>query len=171
MEKNEELLKYVSIIKDIILISMPIVIAYISYHSNQKLRQELFAELDVKMKEKEIKTANEIKKITEELENQKNLSSLNDSKPKIDEFLDENDIIRHRNIANLTLLTNQISNLLVTQKQEIDDLLNLRAMLNKINLPNRNDELYPYEIPILYDYDLMIQNLDNKIRGIENNEK
>lgn len=171
MGNNEELLKYVSIIKDIILISMPIVIAYMSYRSNQKSRQELIAELDEKMKEKDIKTANEIKKITEELENQKNFSYLNDSKPKIDEYLDENDIIRHRNIVNLTLLTNQISNLLVTQNQEIDDLLNLRAMLNKINLPNRNGELYPYEIPILFDYDLMLQNLDNKIRGIENNEK
>ena len=50
-------------IKDIVLISVPIITAYFTYRANKKSKKELNNELEVRLREQDNETANEIKKI------------------------------------------------------------------------------------------------------------
>lgn len=156
-------------IKDFLLVATPILIAYMSYRSNKKSRKEVMTELEAKLKEKDADTANEIQKMGVELENQKQLISWNNSQPQTDEYIRNIGTIRYNNVNYLRTLTPLVKELILAQNPNKNDLIDLQAMLNRINLPNRDEELFPYEIPILYDFNLMMKTLESKIKGGEYN--
>lgn len=76
-----------SIVKDIFLIVTPSVVAYISYRSNKKTKEDVRLEIEKSLKEKDAETVQIIKKINAELESQKQLATWNSSLPQTDEYI------------------------------------------------------------------------------------
>ena len=68
---------YVMVIKDILIIIVPVVVAYLSYRSNKKTENDIRLELEKSLKEKDADTAQMLSKINAELESQKQISSWN----------------------------------------------------------------------------------------------
>lgn len=157
-------------IKDILLIIAPILVAYLSYRSNKKSKKEIMNELNARLQEKDKDTANEIQKMSMELENQKQLSSWINSQPQTDEYLNKIDITRRGNVMNLPTLTNSIFFYLESPNMTIEKLKNLKSMVSKIKVPNIEEELFPYEIPIMFEFENALSSLKKKIAELEGGE-
>lgn len=76
---------YLTAIKDILVIISPIIVAYISYRSNKKSKNDIRLEIEKSLKEKDADTSQILAKINAELESQKQIISWNNSLPKSDE--------------------------------------------------------------------------------------
>ena len=72
---------YLTAIKDILIIIIPVVIAYISYKSGKKSQEDIRLEVERITKEKEAETKQLLEKIGAELESQKQLLSWQNSLP------------------------------------------------------------------------------------------
>ena len=88
-------------IKDIVLISVPIITAYFTYRANKKSKKELNNELEVRLREQDNETANEIKKMQKQLEVRNMENSWNTSTPTTQKYLDEVDVRRSGNVMSL----------------------------------------------------------------------
>ena len=74
-------------LKDILVVLSPIVVAYISYRSNKKSREDIQLEIEKSLKEKNA-----------ELESQKQLASWNNSMPQVNEYTGLVGVERYGNI-------------------------------------------------------------------------
>lgn len=142
---------YLTAIKDILVIFAPIIVAYISYRSNKQSQKDIKLEVEKITKEKEAETKQIIEKIGAELESQKQLLSWQNSLPQTNEYTKQMDIKRVGNISALPQLCNSI-NLILNSNPSLDALTELTKMLDHIELPDENSELFPYEVPILLNY-------------------
>ncbi len=154
-------------VKDILLIVMPIVsstvVAIISYRSNKKSNKEFNRDFDAKLKEKDADIANEIAKLNIEFNNKLYLHSFENSVATSDKYLSQIEITRHGNISNLSNATTKISSYISNNTLTIQELSSIKNLLEKIRLPFKEEELYPYEVPILIDYNKLLINIDLKI--------
>ncbi len=154
---------YLTAIKDILVIISPIIVAYISYRSNKKSKNDIRLEIEKSLKEKDADTSQILAKINAELESQKQIISWNNSLPKSDEYVNQIDILRYGNIAGLTDLTNKVSCYIDRNNLQLQELSDIHDMLLKIKLPLNEDELYPYEIPIIIDFRRLLHTIEGKI--------
>lgn len=159
---------YITAIKDILVIASPIIVAYISYRSNKKTKRDIHLEIEKSLKEKNADTSQILAKINAELESQKQLISWNNSLPQKDKYVDKIEIIRYGNIAGLTDLTIKVSSYIERNNLQLQELSDIHDMLQKIKLPLNEDELYPYEIPIIIDFLKLLHTIEEKINSLNN---
>lgn len=160
--------EYITAIKDILVIASPIIVAYISYKSNKKSEHDIHFEIEKNLKEKDADTFQILAKINAELESQKQLISWNNSLPQKDKYVDQIPIIRYGNIAGLTDLTLKIKYYIENNNLTQQELSSINNMLSKIKLPLSEDELYPYEIPILIDFLKLHHDIEEKMNSTNN---
>lgn len=159
---------YLTAIKDILVVASPIIVAYISYKSNKKTKHDIHLELEKSLKEKNADTSQILAKINAELESQKQLISWNSSLPQKDKYIDQIEILRYGNIAGLPDLTMKVSSYIERNNLQLQELTDIHDMLLKIKLPLDEDELYPYEIPIIIDFRKLLHTLEGKIATLNN---
>ncbi len=154
---------YITAIKDILVIASPIIVAYISYRSNKKTKHDIHLELEKSLKEKDADTSQILAKINAELESQKQLISWNSSLPQKDKYVEQIEVLRYGNIAALPDLTIKVSSYIERNNLQLQELSDIYDMLLKIKLPLKEDELYPYEIPIMIDFLKLVHTIEEKI--------
>ena len=154
---------YITAIKDILVIVAPIVIAYISYRSNKKTTHDIRLELEKSLKEKDADTTQMLTKINAELESQKQIISWQNSLPRVDCYVNQMDQIRYGNISALPDLTQKVTTYISRNDLPLEELKDIHAMLLKIKLPTNETELYPFEIPIIIDFQKMLHTVEEKI--------
>lgn len=159
---------YLTAIKDILVVASPIIVAYISYKSNKKTKHDIHLELEKSLKEKNADTSQILAKINAELESQKQLISWNSSLPQKDKYIDQIEILRYGNIAGLPDLTMKVSSYIERNNLQLQELTDIHDMLLKIKLPLDEDELYPYEIPIIIDFRKLLHTIEGKIATLNN---
>lgn len=159
---------YLTAIKDILVIASPIIVAYISYKSNKKTKHDIHLELEKSLKEKNADTSQILAKINAELESQKQLISWNSSLPQKDKYIDQIEILRYGNIAGLPDLTMKVFSYIERNNLQLQELTDIHDMLLKIKLPLDEDELYPYEIPIIIDFRKLLHTIEGKIATLNN---
>lgn len=159
---------YLTAIKDILVIASPIIVAYISYRSNKKTKHDIHLELEKSLQEKNADTSQILTKINAELESQKQLISWNNSLPQKDKYVDKIDPIRYGNIAALPDLTMKVSSYIERNNLQLQELSDIHDMLLKIKLPRDENELYPYEIPIMIDFSKLLHNIEKKMEALSN---
>lgn len=153
-------------IKDIVLISVPIITAYFTYRANKKSKKELNNELEVRLREQDNETANEIKKMQKQLEVRNMDNSWNTSTPTTQKYLDEVDVRRSGNVMSLQNLIPTVLGQ-VEQSSDLDELKLIKEMLLKIELPFDAEYLLPYEIPFLIQFKRLLNFVDQKINNME----
>ncbi len=150
---------YLTAIKDILVIFAPIIVAYISYRSNKQSQRDIKLEVERVAKEKEVETKQILEKINAELESQKQLLSWQNSLPQTNEYTKLMDTKRFGNISALPQLCKSI-NLILNSNPSFDALTELIKMLDQIELPDDNSELFPHEVPILLNYKMARISID-----------
>lgn len=154
---------YITAIKDILVIVAPIVVAYISYRSNKKTTHDIRLELEKSLKEKDADTTQMLAKISAELESQKQIISWQNSLPRVDNYVNQMDQVRYGNISGLPDLTQKVTGYITRNDLPLEELKDIHAMLLKIKLPTNETELYPFEIPIIIDFQKMLHTIEEKI--------
>lgn len=127
----------------------PILVAYRSY---KKSKREIKQELEKSLREKDAETTQILTKINAELESQKQMAVWNNSLPQTDKYIEEVGIKRYGNISGITELVSKINGVLENANISIDELRDIKGMLQKIKLPVDKENLYPYEIPSMISY-------------------
>ena len=156
---------YLTAIKDILVIIIPVVIAYISYKSNKKSQKDIRLEVERITKEKEAETKQLLEKIGAELESQKQLLSWQNSLPQTNEYTSLLDRKRFGHVSALPQLCQSI-NMMLNSNPSLDVLTELVKMLDRIDLPDDNTDLFPHEVPILLNYKMVRQNVDQYIERL-----
>lgn len=150
-------------LKDALLVLSPIIVAYISYRSNKKSKKDIQLEIEKNLKEKDAETSQIVQKIYAELQSQKQLASWNNSMPQTNEYTKLAGIERYGNICALNDLIFKVGNYINTQELSIEELKEIKGLLVKIKLPIEEDQLFPYEIPYIIDYNKLIRRIDELI--------
>lgn len=142
---------YLIAVKDILVIGAPIIIAYISYRSSKKTQKDVRYEVERIAKEKEAETKQILDKIGAELESQKQLLSWQNSLPQTNEYTKLIETKRFGNVSALPKLCRDIYTML-NSNPSAEMLNKLNQMLDRVDLPTDNDELFPHEVPLILDY-------------------
>lgn len=152
------------VIKDIIIVVAPIVIAIISYFGGKKTRKEIMNDLEKSLREKDAETTQILAKISAELESQKQLAVWNNSLPQTDKYIEMAGMERYGNVCSLTDMLQKVYPILWDENTTVDELNDIKMMLGKIKLPLQEENLYPYEIPYIYAYKKMLLEINKTIR-------
>ena len=150
---------YLLAIKDILVVSIPIIVALISYKGSKKSQKDIKLEVERITKEKEADTKQLLEKISAELESQKQLLSWQNSLPQTNEYTGLIDKKRFGHISALPQLCQNV-NMILNSNPSLEVLLELALMLDRIELPNDDTDLFPHEVPILLNYKMMRKNVD-----------
>lgn len=153
----------IAIIKDVMGIVGPIVVAYISYRSNKKSKQDIQLEIEKILKEKDAETSQMVHRISAELESQKQLSVWNSSLPHTDEYTNLAGIEIYGNISGIPGLVSSVRGVIDCGLYTYEDLLELRKLLGRVKLPSEEAEIYPYEIQNIVSFKKLIRDLDSLI--------
>ena len=151
--------EYLIALKDILVISIPIIVAFISYKSSKKSQKDIKLEVERITKEKEAETKQLLEKISAELESQKQLLSWQNSLPQTNEYTSLLDKKRFGHISALPQLCQSI-NLILNANPSLEVLTELTKMLDRIELPDDETDLFPHEVPILLNYKMARKNVD-----------
>lgn len=150
---------YLIAIKDILVVLIPVVVAFISYKGSKKSQKDIKREVEKITKEKEAETKQLLEKISAELESQKQLLSWQNSLPQTNEYTNLIDKKRFGHISALPQLCQSV-NLILNANPSLEVLLELAKMLDRIELPNDEIDLFPHEVPILLNYKMVRKNVD-----------
>lgn len=142
---------YLTALKDVLVVIAPIVIAYISYRSNKKSRNDIKLEVEKITKEKEAETRQILDKIGAELESQKQLIVWQNSMPQTNEYLGLLNKKRAGHVSALPKLCLDI-NTILQSGPSVETLTELNQMLDRIELPKDDEDLFPHEVPIILDF-------------------
>jgi len=156
---------YLVAIKDVLVVVIPIIVAFISYKSGKKSQKDIRLEVERITKEKEAETKQLLEKISAELESQKQLLSWENSLPQTNEYTNLIDRKRFGHISALPQLCQSIS-IILSSNPSLDALTDLTKMLDCIDLPKDGTELFPHEVPILLNYKMVRRNVDRYIGGL-----
>ena len=157
--------EYLTAIKDVLVILAPIIIAYISYRSNKQSQKDIKLEVERITKEKEAETKQILEKIGAELESQKQLLSWQNSLPQTNEYTKLIETKRFGNISALPQLCQSIY-VILNSNPSLDALTELTRMLERIDLPDEDSELYPHEVSILLSYKMARNSVDVQIKKL-----
>lgn len=155
--------EYLIALKDVLVVVAPIIIAYISYRSNKKSKEDIRLEIEKSLKEKDAETSQIIQKISAELESQKQLISWNNSMPQTNEYTKLAGTERYGNISALDNLIRNVYNYIDNQSLSTDELEDIKSMLMKVSLPLEEEHLYPYEIPYIIEYKKLLRHIEDLI--------
>ena len=158
---------YLIALKDLLVIFSPIIVAYISYRSNKKSKRDIQNEIEKTLREKDAETNQILQRINAEMETQKQLISWNNAIPQTNEYTDLAGTERYGNISGITLMISNIRSSIDNGEFSVADLLELKNMLQRINLPNNSEVLYPYEIPYLMSYKKLVKDIEEKLQKSE----
>ena len=153
---------YLTTLKDIMIVLAPIIVAYISYRSNRKTRKDIRLEVEKASKEREAETKQILEKIGAELESQKQLLSWQNSMSQTNEYTRLIDVKRFGNVSALPALCNNINEIL-NANPSLDVLVELEKMLEQIDFPSEEEELFPHEVPLLLNYRVAKRQVERKI--------
>ena len=156
---------YLITLKDILVVLSPIIVAYISYRSNKKSKREIRQDIEKTISEKNAETDQILQRISAELESQKQLASWNNVLPQTNEYTALAGPERYGNISSLSAMINSIRSSIDDNFFSTEDLYELKKMLEKINLPDENENLYPYEITYLLSYRKLIKDIDAMLQN------
>lgn len=162
---------YLMIIKDVLVVLSPILVAYINYRSNKKSQRDIKLEIEKTTKEKDTETKQILQKISAELESQKQLISWQNSIPQTNEYISEGGTKRWGNVLNLNQLVMKVNEWLECGKYTQEELIELKDMLKRISLPSDDEELYPYEIPFLLEYKSLMRKIEDLINRSTDEER
>lgn len=154
---------YLTAVKDVLIILSPIVIAYISYRSNKKTKEDIRLEVERITKEKEAETRQILDKISAELESQKQLLSWQNSLPQTNKYTDLLDTKRFGHVSALPKLCQDIY-VLLQSCPSVAALEELNQMLDRIELPKDDEALFPHEIPIILSFKVARDAVDRYIQ-------
>ena len=161
--------EYLTAIKDILLLLSPIIVAYISYRSNKKTKEDIRLEIEKSLKEKDAETCQIIQKINAELESQKQIATWNLSLPQTNEYTQLAGTERYGNICSLNLLVNNINSYIDSNSLSLVELQEIKMLLNKVMLPLEEDKLYAYEVTYIITYNRLIRRIDKLIEETQSN--
>lgn len=150
---------YLIAIKDILVVVIPIIVALISYKGSKKSQKDIKLEVERITKEKEAETKQLLEKISAELESQKQLLSWQNSVPQTNEYTGLIDKKRFGHISALPQLCQSI-NIILNTNPSLDVLTELTKMLDRIDLPTDDVDLFPHEVPILLNYKMVRHSVD-----------
>jgi len=156
---------YLIAIKDVLVVLAPIVVAYISYRSSKKTQGDIKLEVERITKEKEAETKQILDKIGAELESQKQLMTWENSIPQTNEYSNQIGAKRFGNVSALPKLCQDVMAIL-NSNPSVEIVNELNNLLDRIDLPNDEEELFPHEVPILFNYMLMREAVNAYIRTI-----
>ena len=142
---------YLTALKDLLVIATPIVVAYISYRTGKKTQRDIKLEVERITKEKEAETKQILDKISAELESQKQLLTWQNSLPQTNKYTDLLETKRFGNVSALPKLCQDIYTLLQSCPA-VEALEELNRMLDRIELPKDNEDLFPHEVPIIMSF-------------------
>ena len=162
--------EYLTVLKDLLIVISPIIVAYISYRSSKKTKEDIRLDIEKSLKEKDAETSQIIQKISAELESQKQLMSWNNSIPQTNEYTKMVGAERYGNISSLKNLTDNVRNYIDTQNLSTEELKEIKSMLMKVNLPLEEEHLYPYEIPYIIDYKKLLRHIDDLLSSLNSSE-
>ena len=164
--------EYLTALKDVLVVVAPIVVAYISYRSNKKSQNDIKLEVEKITKEKEAETKQILDKIGAELESQKQLISWQNSMPQTNEYLGLLDKKRAGHVSSLSKLCLDLHAILLSGPS-VETLTELNQMLDRIELPKDNEELFPHEVPIILNYKMMRKEINERLHCLllENNQR
>lgn len=145
---------YLTALKDILVVVTPIVVAYISYRSSKKTQRDIRLEVERITKEKEAETKQILDKIGAELESQKQLITWQNSIHDTNEYTALIEVKRFGNISALPKLCKDI-NALLNAYPTAEAIGELNQMLDRVELPTDNEELFPHEVPIILEFKMM----------------
>ena len=157
--------EYLIALKDILVISIPIIVAFISYKGSKKSQKDIKLEVERITKEKEAETKQILEKIGAELESQKQLLSWQNSLPQTNEYTKLIETKRFGNISALPQLCQSIY-VILNSNPSLDALTELTRMLERIDLPGEDSELYPHEVSILLSYKMARNSVDAQIKKL-----
>ena len=157
--------EYLIALKDILVISIPIIVAFISYKGSKKSQKDIKLEVERITKEKEAETKQILEKIGAELESQKQLLSWQNSLPQTNEYTKLIETKRFGNISALPQLCQSIY-VILNSNPSLDALTELTRMLERIDLPGEDSELYPHEVSILLSYKMARNSVDVQIKKL-----
>lgn len=157
--------QYLTVLKDVLIVLAPIIVAVISYFSNKKTRSDIKLEVEKITKEKEAETKQILDKIGAELESQKQLLSWQNSLPQTNDYTNLLDTKRFGHVSALPKLCQDIYALLNTQPTA-EALLELDKMLDRIELPKDEDDLFPHEVPIILNYKMTRKAVDTRLQKL-----
>ena len=157
--------EYLIALKDILVISIPIIVAFISYKGSKKSQKDIKLEVERITKEKEAETKQILEKISAELESQKQLLSWQNSLPQTNEYTKLIETKRFGNISALPQLCQSIY-VILNSNPSLDALTELTRMLERIDLPGEDAELYPHEVSILLSYKMARNSVDVQIKKL-----
>ena len=157
--------EYLIALKEILVISIPIIVAFISYKGSKKSQKDIKLEVERITKEKEAETKQILEKISAELESQKQLLSWQNSLPQTNEYTKLIETKRFGNISALPQLCQSIY-VILNSNPSLDALTELTRMLERIDLPDEDSELYPHEVSILLSYKMARNSVDAQIKKL-----
>ena len=160
---------YLTALKDVLVVITPIVVAYISYRSSKKTQKDIKLEAERISKEKEAETKQLLDKIGAELESQKQLMTWQNSMPQTNEYLNLLDKKRSGHISSLPKLCQDIYPILQSCPSA-ELVTELNQMLDRIELPKNDEELFPYEVPIIFNYKKMRKEIDKYLDCLSLND-
>lgn len=158
---------YLIALKDMLVVLSPIIVAYISYRSNKKSKEDIHLELEKSLREKDAETYQIIQKINAEMESQKQLATWNSSLPQTDEYTKLAGTERYGNICSLTQLINSINCYIDDNNLFLEELQEIKVLLGKIELPIKEDKLYAYEVTHIINYNRLIRKIDKMIDNLQ----
>lgn len=160
---------YLTALKDVLVVFSPIIVAYISYRSNKKTKEDIRLEIEKSLKEKDAETYQIIQKINAELESQKQIATWNNSLPQTNEYTQLAGTERYGNICSLTLLVNSINSYIDSNSLSLVELQEVKTLLSKVVLPLKEEKLYAYEVTYIINYNRLIRRIDKLIDDAQSN--
>lgn len=157
--------QYLTVLKDVLIVLAPIIVAVISYFSNKKTRSDIKLEVEKITKEKEAETKQILDKIGAELESQKQLLSWQNSLPQTNDYTNLLDKKRFGHVSALPKLCQDI-NALLNSQPTAETLVELNKMLDRIELPKDEEDLFPHEVPIILNYKMTRKAVDAYLQSI-----
>ena len=156
-------------LKDILVVVTPIVVAYISYRSGKKTQHDIRLEVERITKEKEAETKQILEKIGAELESQKQLITWQNSMPQTNEYTNLLGAKRFGHVSALPKLCQDIREILQTCPS-VEVLTKLNQMLNRIELPKEDDDLFPHEVPLILEYKMVRDEVNGHLSHLSSEE-
>lgn len=150
---------YLTALKDVLVVLTPIVVALISYKSSKKTQSDIKLEVERVTKEKEAETKQILDKINAELESQKQLLTWQNSMPQTNEYLGLLGPKRSGHISALTKLCQDI-HVILQLGPSTELLIELNQMLDRIELPREDEDLFPHEVPIILNFRMARQKIN-----------
>lgn len=155
----------VDYLKDFIVVLTPIIVAILTYRSNKKSKREIKLEIEKMLSEKDADTSQMLQRVYAELDSQKQLSTWNNSFPQTEDYIKLAGTKRYGNICSISQLSNTLSTYIDNNDLSREEIQEIRSLVSRIELPQEEEELYPYEICHIIKYNKLVRKLESLLNS------